>query len=96
MYNIINNIVVFRSDEVATTVNVGSATAPETFKFAHNFWYCLDNSGNSKPDIPVSESEGFFQNQKAFMVSTQCSKMQKRVIFVYNQKVLQKAWVLMG
>jgi hypothetical protein len=62
----INNIIAFRSDEVATTVNIGSATAPETFKFAHNFWYCLDNSGNSKPDIPVLESEGIYGKDPMF------------------------------
>ncbi len=56
----INNIVAFRSDEVNIAVNIGPATAPETFKFSHNLWYCLDNPKNSKLQLPVEESESIY------------------------------------
>ncbi len=61
-----DNIIAFRSDEVATTVNIGSATAPETFKFARNFWYCLDDPDNSKPDLPTAESDGIYGKNPLF------------------------------
>jgi len=56
----IDNIVAFRSDEVAATVNIGPDTGPETFKFARNFWYCLDDPARSSPDLPTSESDGIY------------------------------------
>ena len=56
----ISNIIAFRSDEVMTTVNIGSATAPETFKFAKNFWYCLDDPAGSEPSLPVPELDGIY------------------------------------
>lgn len=55
-----DNIIAFRSDEVAVIVNIGSATAPETFKFSHNIWYCLDDSGKSKPQLPVLETDSIY------------------------------------
>jgi hypothetical protein len=56
----IDNIIAFRSDEVAATVNIGPDTAPETFKFARNFWYCLDDPARSSPDLPTPESDGIY------------------------------------
>jgi hypothetical protein len=55
-----DNIIAFRSDEVAATVNISPDTAPETFKFACNFWYCLDDPTRSNPDLPAPESEGIY------------------------------------
>jgi hypothetical protein len=55
-----NNIVVFRSDEVATTVNIGIATAPQTFQFANNWWYCLNNPALSTPTLPTPEVGGVY------------------------------------
>lgn len=49
------NTVAFRSDEVVTAVNVGGGTAPETFVFRGNAWYCIDDPERSKPALPVSE-----------------------------------------
>jgi hypothetical protein len=56
------NVVVFRSDEVATTVNVGEKTAPETFKFANNVWYCLDRpqATGQLIRLPTPETGGRF------------------------------------
>lgn len=55
-----DNIVVFRSDEVGTVVNIGGMTAPETFTFARNLWHCLDRPQATRNlvRLPVAESEG--------------------------------------
>ncbi len=62
----ISNIIAFRSDEMATTVNIGSGTAPETFKFARNLWYCLDDPARSEPSLPASESDGIYGKDPLF------------------------------
>ena len=53
-----DNIVAFRSDELASTVNVGPATASQTFSFARNWWYCLDRPVESTPALPTTETDG--------------------------------------
>jgi hypothetical protein len=55
-----NNLVVFRSDELRTMVNVGGNTSPETFRFADNAWYCLDRPGDTRRfvQLPVAETGG--------------------------------------
>lgn len=55
-----DNIIAFRSDEMAEAINVGPATAPETFLFARNWWYCLDQPGRSRPSLPSREVEGTY------------------------------------
>jgi hypothetical protein len=55
-----DNIVAFRSDEMASAVNVGPATAPETFQFARNWWYSLDNPAASRPSLPTAEVGGTY------------------------------------
>ena len=55
-----DNIVVFESREISTTVNVGSGTLPETFAFARNFWYALDNPSLSYPTLTVDEADGVY------------------------------------
>ena len=39
-------------------VNIGSGTAPATFKFARNWWYCSDNPERSRPRLPTPEVDG--------------------------------------
>ena len=39
-------------------VNIGAGTAPATFKFARNWWYCVDNPERSKPRLPTAEVDG--------------------------------------
>jgi hypothetical protein len=39
-------------------VNIGAGTAPATFKFARNWWYCADNPERSKPRLPTTEVDG--------------------------------------
>ena len=54
-----NNLVVFRSDSWSEGgVNIGSGTAPETFTFARNFWWCQDRPERSRPRLPSPETEG--------------------------------------
>jgi hypothetical protein len=56
-----DNLVVFRSSEwFEGGVNIGPATAPQTFTFARNWWYCEDAPERSKPALPVSEKEGVY------------------------------------
>ncbi|MCE9560324.1 MAG: right-handed parallel beta-helix repeat-containing protein [Armatimonadetes bacterium] len=57
--NFSDNLIAFRSDNwSAGGVNIGSGTAPETFTFARNFWYCEDKSNSSYPSLPSPEKEG--------------------------------------
>lgn len=54
-----DNTIVFESSRWAEGgVNVGSGTAPETFKFARNWWYCADNPERSRPRLPTPEVDG--------------------------------------
>ncbi|WP_417850748.1 right-handed parallel beta-helix repeat-containing protein [Thalassoglobus sp.] len=62
-----NNIVAFRSDEVRTIVNIGGETDPETFKFANNHWYCLDNPDRSSQlKLPTTEEHGSYGKPPMF------------------------------
>jgi parallel beta helix pectate lyase-like protein len=53
-----DNLVAYRASEVAIAVNVGPGTAPETFRFARNYWFCIDDPGRSPPQLPVAEEAG--------------------------------------
>lgn len=56
-----DNLVVFHSTQwSAGGVNVGGGTAPGTFQFARNAWYCLDAPTRSRPSLPVAESGGTY------------------------------------
>jgi hypothetical protein len=55
-----NNIIVFRSDEMRTAVNIGPDTNPESFRFEGNFWYCLDDPKRSRPSLPAPEKAGVY------------------------------------
>lgn len=56
-----DNLVVFHSDDwAAGGVNIGEGTSPETFRFARNWWYCLDHSSQSKPHLPTEEAGGVY------------------------------------
>jgi hypothetical protein len=62
-----NNIVVFRSDELRTTVNVGPETAPETFTFSENHWYCVDRpEASGRLSLPVEETRGVYGTDPQF------------------------------
>ena len=56
-----DNIIVFRSDAWAGGgVNIGGGTAPETFEFARNVWFCRDRPDRSKPSLPSPEQDGLY------------------------------------
>jgi len=51
-----SNLFVFRRERLSTSVNVGPGTAPDTFAFAHNLWFALDDPRRSAPDLPAGET----------------------------------------
>ncbi len=54
-----DNVIVFDSRQWSEGgVNVGSGTAPDTFRFARNWWYCTDRPEQSRPRLPTPESDG--------------------------------------
>jgi len=50
-----DNLIAYRADEVSVFVNVGPGTAPESFEFARNYWYCIDDEKRASPRLPVAE-----------------------------------------
>jgi hypothetical protein len=66
-----NNIVAFRSDELRSVVNVGSGTAPSTFLFARNYWYCIDSpSRSSRISLPATEVDARYGTDLQFVNET--------------------------
>jgi hypothetical protein len=57
-----HNVVVFRAADVATLVNTGGGTSPETFQFSGNFWYCEDRADRTQRvvQLPTKEKEGVY------------------------------------
>lgn len=56
-----DNVVIFESSHWASGgVNIGSGTAPETFTFARNWWWCRDQPTQSRPQLPTPETDGVY------------------------------------
>jgi hypothetical protein len=56
-----DNVVTFESGRWSEGgVNIGGKTAPETFKFARNWWLCVDRPERSQPRLPVPETDGTY------------------------------------
>jgi len=56
-----DNVIEFEASRWAEGgVNVGSGTAPETFTFARNWWYCADRPARSTPKLPTPEKDGVY------------------------------------
>lgn len=56
-----DNVIVFESGRWSEGgVNIGGGTAPETFIFARNWWYCADQPERSRPRLPVAEQDGVY------------------------------------
>ncbi len=55
-----DNIVVFQSGWLQGGINIGKGTAPETFRFARNAWYCENRPGRSQPYLPTLEEDGIY------------------------------------
>lgn len=53
----VNNLIVLDNRAAAPTFNVGPNTAPESFLFANNLWYNIDNAGWSGPNTPAPETQ---------------------------------------
>jgi tetratricopeptide (TPR) repeat protein len=51
-------VVVFNKADLNPAVNIGEKTAPETFVFAGNIWYCMDDPSASRPALPARETDG--------------------------------------
>jgi pectate lyase len=63
-----NNIVAFKSDELAAAVNIGPKTAPDTFRFADNLWHCLDRPDTTqrRVQLPTTETGGTYDVAPGF------------------------------
>jgi hypothetical protein len=56
-----DNVIIFDSAHWSEGgVNIGGGTAPETFKFARNWWYCADRPDRSTPKLPTAELDGVY------------------------------------
>lgn len=62
-----DNIVAFHSTQWASGgLNIGSNTSPGTFRFARNWWYCLDDPTRSRPTLPTPEVTGTYGRDPGF------------------------------
>ncbi|QEH34959.1 hypothetical protein OJF2_35040 [Aquisphaera giovannonii] len=57
---VLDNLIAYRSEEMAAAINVGDATEPGSFTLARNAWYCLDAPGRSRPRLPIPETDGTY------------------------------------
>ena len=56
-----DNVIVFDSSRWSEGgVNIGGGTAPDTFTFARNWWYCADQPERSRPKLPTAEKDGTY------------------------------------
>lgn len=61
-----DNLIVFESTKWSEGgVNIGGGTAPETFTFARNWWYCADRPERSAPKLPTPETGGVYGRESA-------------------------------
>lgn len=56
----LENVVAYRSDEMAVPINIGDATDPQSFTVARNAWYCLDAPDRSRPQLSIPEKDGLY------------------------------------
>ena len=55
-----NTVVFYSRDWAENGVNIGPGTAAETFTFARNWWYCMDQPMRSQPRLPIPEKDGVY------------------------------------
>ena len=56
-----DNVIVFESARWNEGgVNIGPGTAPKTFRFARNWWFCRDRPARSTPRLPSVEAAGVY------------------------------------
>lgn len=58
----VHNLDVFDSRDLRAVVNVGAGTAPDTFRFAENLWYCSDRPELTRQlvRLPAAEARGSY------------------------------------
>ena len=64
-----SNIVVYRSSDVRTLVNIGDGTDPASFRFSGNLWFCADRPERSEAgarSLPTSEKDGIYGKDPRF------------------------------
>jgi len=66
-----HNLVVWRWRELRTTVNVGPATAAQTFRFEGNWWWCEGGPTAEAFHLPVREKSGVFGRDPRLRVSAE-------------------------
>ncbi|MCC7493369.1 MAG: right-handed parallel beta-helix repeat-containing protein [Fimbriimonadaceae bacterium] len=67
-----DNVIVFSAARWAEGgLNIGPQTAPETFRFARNLWYCSDRPDRSRPTLPVAETAGVYGQDPRFRDAAQ-------------------------
>ncbi len=67
-----NNVIAFRSDETRGIANIGAGTAPATFKFNDNHWFCIDRPERSnRLSLPVKETRGTHGSDPLFADAAQ-------------------------
>ena len=54
------NLVVFQAGQVRSVVNVGGNTEPASFRFRENAWFCEDDPGRSRAQLPTAEEGGVY------------------------------------
>ncbi len=58
------NVITFRRAQVSVDVNIGDATAPETFRFEKNHWLAEDRPQASTPKLPTKETGGSYGKKR--------------------------------
>ncbi|MCG3177867.1 MAG: hypothetical protein BIFFINMI_00189 [Phycisphaerae bacterium] len=53
-----HNVIVWRTGDMYTAVNVGPGTEAASFTFAANVWFCENRPAASRPDLPARETDG--------------------------------------
>jgi hypothetical protein len=66
-----DNIVVFDARSWGGAANIGPNTAPDTFRFARNVWYALDEPARSQPRLPAVEKDGMSGRDPQFVDAEQ-------------------------
>jgi hypothetical protein len=63
-----NNIFYYNGSALSQygAINVGSNTSPATFTFSNNLWYNYTSPQNSKPNLPVTETNGIYGQDPLF------------------------------
>jgi len=63
-----DNVIVFKSTQwFEGGINIGPHTAPETFTFARNAWFCVDAPAKSRPTLPSVEKDPLVGSDPLFV-----------------------------